>query len=309
MKEEITVFTPTYNREKLIETLYRSLQRQTDKNFEWLVVDDGSSDGTEQLIRKWMAEEKAFCIRYYKTENGGKHRAINLGLDLACGEFFMVVDSDDYLSDDAVEKLHRWLAELDENSVLKGVAANKGRSLTETPNPIFSEQYLDKTLLDMYSYEENGKKVLSGERALCFRTDFHRNYKYPEFEGETFLTEAVTYNRMARDGYQMRFYNDIIWVYEYQEDGLTHQGSELYRNNPRGYGLWMREKAEFEGCSLLQRCKVYYGFTCDLLGRCDIQTISECLDTSVWVIQFLYAVHKGITVLKKAGKGIKRKKE
>lgn len=292
MDAKITLFTPTYNRGYIIEKLYRSLQRQSVKDFEWLVVDDGSSDYTEQLFNKWIAEEKSFSIRYYKTENGGKHRAVNYGLDLAQCEFFMVVDSDDYLVDDAVEKLCMWLKELDKNSLVMGVVANKGYSVSETPNNYFSAPYLDKTLLEMNSYEENGKKVISGERALCFRTDFHKRYKYPEFEGEKFLTEAIVYNRMASDGYKMRFYNDIIWIYEYQEDGLTHSGSELYLNNPRGYGLWVREKAEFDRINFMQRFKLYYSFTCDLSKRYDLQKIAECLGTSDLMINFMNLLHR-----------------
>ena len=97
---EITVFTPTYNRAYIINRLYESLQRQEIHNFEWLVVDDGSVDETEELFRTWMNNESKFPIRYYKKKNGGKCRAINFALDLAKGKLFFVVDSDDYLTED-----------------------------------------------------------------------------------------------------------------------------------------------------------------------------------------------------------------
>lgn len=299
MYAKITLFTPTYNRGYIIEKLYRSLQRQSVKNFEWLVVDDGSSDNTEQIFCEWIKEEKSFDIRYYKTINGGKHRAVNYGLDLAQGEFFMVVDSDDYLTDDAVEKLCMWLEELDKDSLLMGVAANKGYSVSETPNNYFASSYLDKTLLEMDLYKEDGKKVLSGERALCFRTDFHRRYKYPEFDGEKFLTEAVVYNRMANDGYKMRFYNDIIWIYEYQTDGLTHSGRELYLNNPKGYGLWVREMMKYYKMNFIQRFKMCYSFSFDLFGRYEIKTIAECIGTNALAISFIFVVHRCIGCIKK----------
>ena len=102
-KHKITVFTPTYNRAYILENLYRSLQRQTCKTFEWLVVDDGSADNTKELFERWQQEDNFFPIRYVKQENGGKCRAINQGLKLADGELFFTVDSDDYLTDDALE--------------------------------------------------------------------------------------------------------------------------------------------------------------------------------------------------------------
>ena len=102
---KITVFTPTYNRAYIIEDLYRSLQRQTYRDFEWLVVDDGSADNTKELFERWQQEYNPFPIRYVRQENGGKCRAINRGLELAEGRLFLNVDSDDYLTDDAIEKI------------------------------------------------------------------------------------------------------------------------------------------------------------------------------------------------------------
>ena len=103
---KITVFTPTYNRAYILENLYRSLQRQSFTDFEWLVVDDGSSDGTKALFERWQKEDNPFPIRYCYKENGGKCRAINYGLKLAQGELFFTVDSDDYLTDDHWKRWH-----------------------------------------------------------------------------------------------------------------------------------------------------------------------------------------------------------
>ena len=100
----ITVFTPTYNRAYIIENLYKSLQRQTFKDFEWLVIDDGSTDNTEELFASWT-NEISFPVRYIKQQNGGKHRAINRGVKEANGELFFIVDCDDYLREDAVETI------------------------------------------------------------------------------------------------------------------------------------------------------------------------------------------------------------
>lgn len=287
----ITLFTPTFNRGYIIENLYHSLQRQSDKNFEWLVIDDGSSDDTETLFKAWVQEERSFDIRYFKTENRGKHRAVNCGLDLAKGKYFMVVDSDDYLTNDAVEKLQNWIKKIQNDDSIVGVVANKGYTPTQTVNAFFDEPYLDKGLLEMNTYTQGDKRVLSGERAMCFNTEFHRKYKYPEFENEKFLTEAVVYNRMSKDGYKMRFYNDIIWVFEYRDDGLSHNGNEIYMKNPRGYGLWIQEYQKFIGTNLWKQIKMYYAFTCDLKERYDVQTIAKSIGTNSTVIGIMIAAH------------------
>lgn len=288
---KITVFTPTYNRAYIIEGLYRSLQRQSFTDFEWLVVDDGSTDGTEELFQCWKKEDDYFPIRYYKKANGGKCRAINQGLDLANGELFFTVDSDDYLTDDALEKVQGWFDDIHDEKIV-GIVANRGFSAEETRNYLFDEEYLDKSLLDIYSFERDGKQVFDGERAFIFYTDFHRRYKYPEFDGENFMTEAVAWNRMAHDGYKMRFYNDIIWVFKYREDGLTKAGNAVFLDNPYGYGLWLREKSQFEGAGFIRRMKLYYTFACELTGKYTTTTISKCIGASKETIRICLMIHR-----------------
>ena len=288
---KLTVFTPTYNRAYIIENLYRSLQRQTCHDFEWLVVDDGSSDNTEELFRAWQQEDNPFPIRYCRQENGGKHRAINRGLDLAEGELFFTVDSDDYLTDDAVEKILCWEMELPKGEKYCGFAGNLGTAPGITPNHVFENRYFDSTALDRYG-------AVDGERAMVFYTEIHRKYTYPEFAREKFMTEAVAWNRMARDGYKMRFYNDIIWIYEYKEDGLTKAGSKLFLNNPKGYGLWLREKSKFLGESWKQKLKMYYTFTCDLSDRLHPREIAECIGGHYLLIASINAFHKMIRYMR-----------
>lgn len=272
----ITVFTPTYNRAYIIEKLYHSLQRQTFLDFEWLIVDDGSSDNTADIVAAWQHEGNVFPIRYYKKENGGKCRAINYGVDLAEGELFFNVDSDDYLTDDALEKVASWVDTLPKDEKFCGVVGNLGTSATETPNTPMTEAYRDATLLERYGdYTDH---PIDGERAPVFFTDIQKQYKYPVFEGEKFMTPAVTWNRMAHDGYRVRVFDDIIWVYEYQPDGLTANVGKNFIKNPQGAGLWQREKADFIGDPLRKKMKMWYTFYCDYTC-CEEQyrlTITQC---------------------------------
>lgn len=277
-ERKITVFTPTYNRAYILDKLYRSLQRQSYRDFEWLLVDDGSSDGTEDLVAGWMKDENPFPIRYIRQENGGKCRAINRGMEEARGELFFVVDSDDYLTDDALEKVACWEAELPKDGNYCGFAGNLGTSPTETPNTLFESGWFDGNAFDRYG-------AVDGERAMVFYTEIARRYPYPAFPGEKFMTEAVTWNRMAQDGYKLRFYNDIIWIYEYKSDGLTNAGYQLFLNNPWGTGLFFREKCVYFNYNLRTKLGMWYGFTCDARDRLTEAQIAEAIDMPRWLVK------------------------
>ena len=289
---KITVFTPTYNRAYILENLYRSLQRQTYRDFEWLVADDGSTDGTEALFEQWSREDNPFPIRYFKQENGGKCRAINRGLERARGELFFTVDSDDYLTDDALAKVAHWEAELPKDGNFCGFAGNLGTAPDVTPNKPLPGDYFDGTAFDRYG-------IVDGERASVFYTEIHRRYLYPEFPGEKFMTEAVTWNRMANDGYKMRFYNDIIWIYEYKEDGLTKSGYDLFLNNPQGTGLFFREKAKFFRYPPKTMLGMWYGFTCDAMDRCTDAQIAEYIGMPRWLVAPMKGLHNLIQFIRK----------
>lgn len=288
----VTVFTPTYNRAYILGDLYHSLQRQTCMDFEWLIVDDGSADDTKALVASWQAEENPFPIRYIYQENGGKCRAINRGLKEADGRLFFTVDSDDYLTDDAIEKVIRWDGELPKDGHFCGYVGNRGITPTQTPNRLFPGGYLDGTALDRYDQ-------VDGERAFVFYTEIHRKYLYPEFPGEKFLTEAVTWDLMAHDGYKMRFYNDIIWIWEYKDDGLTRAGYRVFLENPQGTGLFFRQKAEFLHYSLWNKLTLWYGYATDAMDRCTDEQIASYIGMPKALVPPCRWLHGLVQILKK----------
>lgn len=231
-----TVFTPCYNRAYIIKNLYNSLQRQTFRDFEWLVIDDGSTDGTNQLFEKILSENPFFPIRYIKTENGGKHRAINRGVLEAEGELFFIVDSDDYLTDDALsiaDRVERSIPTADKQS-FAGICGQKGKTYEHGVGSTYSgNDFLDITMLERPQYN------ITGDKAEIFYTDILRKYPFPEFEGENFVTECVVWDQIAYDGFKLRFFNDIIYICDYLPDGLTAKGKKLFRENPKGHGLYI----------------------------------------------------------------------
>lgn len=288
----VTVFTPTYNRAYILGDLYHSLQRQTCMDFEWLIVDDGSADDTKAMVASWQGGKNPFPIRYVYQENGGKCRAINRGLKEADGRLFFTVDSDDYLTDDAIEKVIRWDGELPKDGHFCGYVGNRGITPTQTPNRLFPGGYLDGTALDRYDQ-------VDGERAFVFYTEIHRKYLYPEFPGEKFLTEAVTWDLMAHDGYKMRFYNDIIWIWEYKDDGLTRAGYRVFLENPQGTGLFFRQKAEFLHYSLWNKLTLWYGYATDAMDRCTDEQIASYIGMPKALVPPCRWLHGLVQILKK----------
>lgn len=238
----ITIFTPTYNRGYIINNLFESLKRQTIKDFEWVVIDDGSTDETERIFEEYKLTDCGFDIIYEKVQNGGKHCAINKGVKKARGELFFIVDSDDYLTDDAVEKviiIEKTIPEY-ERINFAGICGNRGYSHDSIIGTTFtSNGYLDITTLDR---KENG---ITGDKAEVFYTDILRKYPFPSFPGEKFLTECVVWDRIAFDGYKLRFFNEILIICNYLPDGLTEKYNELLENNPKGWGLFLCQRVKF----------------------------------------------------------------
>lgn len=235
MKPLFTVFTPTYNRAYILPKLYRSLCRQTVKNFEWLIVDDGSADETQALVQSWMREQNPFEIRYYHKENGGKPRAINFGVRKARGEFFFMVDSDDHLLPDAIQKMTCWVDEIQGKADYIGVGATKGYPdgtyLKGVAPKVNQSGYVDATNLERAKYD------LDADMCEAYRTEVFRQFPMAEWPGERFAPEQIALNEIALVGYKIRWYADIIYICDYLPDGLTKGSRQLEKNNPMGYAM------------------------------------------------------------------------
>lgn len=269
---KITVFTPTYNRGYTIEKLYRSLQQQTFTDFEWLVIDDGSTDSTEELFKEWFNENNPFVIRYYKVENGGKHRAINKATDLAKGELFFIVDSDDYLVKDALESIINWEQTLENSESFCGISGNRGKSRSDYIGTTFDGEYIDATSL------ERNKFNITGDKAEVFYTKILKKYKFDEIEGEKFITEATVWDRMAYDGYKIRWFNKTIYICDYLEDGLTKNMKEIFSNNPKGTAVYIKQQIKYYKCNLKGRFSYYHLYYEFVKGRLDLKQVANYLE-------------------------------
>lgn len=232
----ITVFTPTYNRGYIIDKLYNSLKNQTINNFEWLVVDDGSDDKTEELFEKWLREENKFKIIYKKTSNQGLNRAVNLGIKLASGNYFFRIDSDDFLKNDCIEKLYSWIENIKGEENVIGVAGIRG-TIEDMPikgvYPNVDEKLGYRECTDL----ERAKYDLDADMYEAYKIEILRENPLPVWEDEKFCPEQVLFNELALKGYKIRFYNQIIATCEYRTDGLTKGSQKLIARNPMGYAM------------------------------------------------------------------------
>ena len=239
----MTILTPTYNRGYILRNAFDSLRKQTCFDFEWIIVDDGSTDDTEKLVLSWVKQELPFSIRYFKQENGGKHRAVNKGVQEATHEYILILDSDDYLTENAVEKVHNWIKTIDGKSDFAGVAGlrgwiNKSGAIGGSGN---GQEYIDAKNTERRKYN------LFGDKAEIYKTEIMKKYPFPEFEGEKFLSEHVVWDSIAKDGYKIRWFNEVIYKCEYLADGLTK--SDPYKqklNNFQGFILSTKIRREVE---------------------------------------------------------------
>lgn len=283
----ITVFTPTYNRAYIIDKLYQSLLIQTNKDLEWLVVDDGSTDNTEEYFKEILNKDNPFKISYIKQENGGKHRAINRGVQLAHGELFFIVDSDDYLLSDAIEKLSEWVNGLDCSKKWAGVSGARGYSDEKYIGMVYEKApYVDA------KNNQRDKYNLGGDKAEAYFTDVLKKYPFPEFEGEKFITEEVVWNAIARDGYYIRWYKDIIYICDYLEDGLTKSGDAKYLKNPQGVLYWAKIQLQAFPHNKKRRLSVINKYYETVKNNKSIKVISKELGVSKTYIRFAVLIVK-----------------
>lgn len=246
----ITVFTPAYNRACLLQRLYESLEQQSYKDFEWLVVDDGSTDETKSLMEKLQkSNDHDFPIRYLKKENGGKHTAINVGVKEAKGQLFLILDSDDSLPERSLEIIAKYYKEISENISFGGVCGLMAHHNGTQIGSGFPEKTMDIDEISL-RYKQN----VTGDLLEVFRTSVMREFLFPEIKSEKFCPEQLVWFRIAQK-YKLRCFNKVVYYRDYLDGGLTDKIVRIRMNSPIAscltYGEMLRYKIPF-----LQKVKV-----------------------------------------------------
>lgn len=223
----ITILTPTYNRKNELKKLYDSLKKQSLESFEWLIVDDGSTDETEGEARQWQSEG-ILKISYIKKENGGKHTALNLGISVIQTELTFIVDSDDWLPNHAIEVIEKYHKKYRNYSEICGYSF-----LRFYPDGSVNEAfYPENEKIDTYvNARINGR--IAGDKAEVFLTEILKKYPFPVFGEERFLPEDLIWVKMS-GSYKMVHINECIYISDYLEGGLTKSGRKMKLKSPRG---------------------------------------------------------------------------
>lgn len=241
----ITIVTPTYNRARTLPVLYESLCRQSSKNFNWLIIDDGSTDDTENLVRTF--DTANFEIKYIRKDNGGKHTALNLAFDILDTELTFIVDSDDWLTVDAIRTIEEDWSGCG-NMNICGISYLRGYNEAEVIGDVFPQ---DNVIDNFITLRFN--KRIGGDKAEVWRTDLLKQFRYPVFDGEKFFGESYIWVKISERN-DMLFRNKILYITEYLEDGLSKSGRAMRIQCPNG-GMTNAELMMSDRFALVQRIK------------------------------------------------------
>lgn len=254
----ITIITPTYNRADLLPRLYESLLAQTNTDFEWLVIDDGSQDGTGELLQQYLQEGR-IPVYYEKQPNAGKHTALNRGIAQIKSELTFIVDSDDYLTSDAVEIILDYHKKYRNFDNLCGYSFLRCHQDGRVNTAYFPE---DEKIDTYLSVRINGN--IGGDKAEVFYTDILKKYPFPVFEGEKYMPEDVVWMQMSGP-YQMLHVNKSIYICDYLEGGLTTTGRRMKIHSPRG--MMLRSKVYLDNPATCIKVKVKMMLLYNIYGR------------------------------------------
>lgn len=223
----VTVITPTYNRAHTLRGCYDSLLRQTNQQFEWVIVDDGSTDNTSTLVADLQAEAR-LTMQYQQKANGGKHTAVNMAMDMGHGELMLILDSDDQLTPDAIETIIQHWTRYRSSRNIVGMCFLKGYQ----DGSCIGNEFPTNPFISTY-VEVRRNLNIRGDKLDTYRLDAMRNLHYPVVPNERFMNSDILYQKLS-DDYQTVHINKILYLADYLPDGLTKAGRKHRIRNPRG---------------------------------------------------------------------------
>ncbi len=234
--ETITVFTPTYNRAYILEQCFKSLQAQTCKDFVWQIIDDGSTDDTREKVENFI-KQADFRIQYFYKDNGGKVSAINLSTELTTTPLWVCLDSDDYLTEDAIKIIIERYPQIEHCEEICGFFSLRcGPDLSPMQGKHIPEKYTFVTQFDV-----RNKLKIEPEYVQIYKTSVVSQYKYPLFDGERYMNLSYVQDQIDVK-YKFRVIQNPLMVCEYLPDGITNNYRKLIKKNPKGYIEFRRQQ-------------------------------------------------------------------
>ena len=260
----LTVFTPTYNRAYCLGRCYESLKRQTCKDFKWLIIDDGSTDGTDALVKQWFEQEQTFEIRYIYKQNGGLYTAYNAAIEKIDTALAVCIDSDDWMPDNAVEIILReW--EQRGNEKVAGLAGLDCLA----DGTILGDPFPAQETINLIPLATGRYKIKNGDRKLVLRTEVYRSVApMKEYPGEKNFNPHYMHLQISQK-YDFLVVNQPLCVVEYQPDGMTNSIFKQYLNSPNGFRDYRILELSFPHTALSYRIKknIHYVSSCILSGK------------------------------------------
>lgn len=233
----VTVFTPTYNRASLLLNAYESLKRQTCKDFEWLIVDDGSIDNTREVVESFKSENILNIIYVYQ-KNRGQYYAHNTALQYASSELFTFLDSDDTYLDNSIETLLFYYDQIKLDEQFVGVAGLKANKLGQIVGGDVDYDIIDCSIIDFrYKYK------YKGDRLEAFKTDVIKKFAFPIFDGK-YVPNALVWNRISHS-LKVRYFSRVVEYYEWVGDSMSHSIIENRQSTPDAYLLYYSELSSY----------------------------------------------------------------
>lgn len=276
----ITVFTPAYNRADLLPRCYDSMKRQTSKDFIWMIIDDGSTDGTKELVSSWINEQNEFKISYYYKPNGGLHTAYNEAISHIETELCVCIDSDDFMPDDAIEKiLTFWNTNgSDEYAGIVGLDFTLDGNVIGDKLPEQKSVNLIDLLIGKYP-------IVNGDRTNVVRTQLYKKFAPMKvFDGEKNFNPHYMHLQISKE-YDFLVLNENLRFVEYQAGGMTASMLKQYRNSPNSFAEIRKLYLSFDNTSFKFKFKH------------SVHLVSSLLLSKKLKELFSFSTHKMISLL------------
>lgn len=278
MKQKVTVFTPTYNRNPLLQRCYESLKKQTVKDFIWLIIDDGSTDHTDKSVEEWKNADNGFEIQYIYKDNGGLHTAYNTAIEHAETELSMCIDSDDFVPEDCIEKIILYW-EMYGSEQYAGIVGLD----YDLDGKCIGDKLPNKKSINLLHLTTGKYGIKNGDRKLVIRTELYKQVApMPSFPGEKNFNPQYMHMKIAMKK-EFLVLNECLCYVDYQPQGMSNSIFKQYYNSPNSFAEIRLQDLAIPDTNWIFKLKksIHYCSSCFLAKRKNFLKDSPCKVTTL----------------------------